>query len=211
MAGTVEQYVADYQGGDVAAFSDIYDYAETMRKVTVKTLRKKLPSVVDDHEIDALFDSALLIAVTDFKEGEGCSFATFFKVVIENRKNNLLDAVNAEKRKCDYYHSSLDASVPDDDGDSATLLATLLDENAIDAMDNLQCHAIIEALQAFRKTSTKNAVYVDLIICDSMYDTREEKHAAMREVLGSDFTASGIYKKLKKARAAFKEFFEDQQ
>lgn len=211
MAETVEQYVADYQGGDVAAFSDIYDYTEPMREVTVRSLRKKLPSVIDDHELDALFDSALMIAVADFKQGEGCSFSTFFKMVIEKRKNNLLDAVNAKKRQCDYYHTSLDASVAEDDGDSATLLTTLLDENAIDAVDNLQCHAIFDALQDFRETSPKNAIYVDLIICESMYDTREEKHAAMREVLGSDFTASGIYKKLKKARAAFKEFFEDQQ
>lgn len=214
MIGTVEQFVADFQEGNESAFSDIYNHLENTRSECIRRLRRKLPSMIGDADIEALFDDAILVATNSFQQDKGCSFVTFLKMTLEQRSKNLMSYINAEKRQADYYHVSLSATNESDDGSDETdnLLATLVDEKAINAEDNLQCSALMDSLKEFRKLSKKNREYADLIIYDSMvFESREEKHAAIQAMMGVSVKSSAIHKRVKRAKKAFKEYFEETQ
>lgn len=212
MIGTVEQSVEEFQKGNESVFTEIYLQLEGTKSECVKRLRRKIPSVIGEADLEALFDDALLYATNSFKQDKGCSFVTFLKVILEQRSKNLLRSINTEKRSADYYSVPLTATSDADseNDESSNLLATLADESAVSADENLACKDIMDVLKEFRCLSKQYKEYADLIIFDSMvFSSKAEKHAAICAYMGSTVTSSALHKRIKRAKKAFRQYFDD--
>ena len=208
MFNKIDSIVVDYQESyDDNKFVELYTELKQTREVLLHKLRKELPSSVSKDEIQAIYDDAIFRCAKKFDSSKKCSFVTFMSREIEDKRSMYVRAMNAEKRKSDNDAIALDAKVsPDSETSVAEMLA---DPLAADANDNLSCEDILTHLKTFMQSSTKNHTSGSLIAFDAVYfDTREEKHAAMRKLLGADLSTSAIHKKIKRAKLAFKEYLE---
>lgn len=186
-------------------FVELYSALGVTMKKCFGRLRKALPAVVSNDDILGLIDDAVLSCIDKFDQQKGCSFVTFFCREIEDRRKDHVRHLNAEKRQADLTAVPLDAKLDNDT--ETTLVDMLTDDTATDAEDVLVAEGILDSLRAFRESSEKNKVHASLVAFDAVYfETREEKHAAMRQLLGKDISTSGLHKKVKKAKIAFREF-----
>lgn len=191
-----------------ALFLEVYNSLEATRKKCFGRMRKSLPSAVTDADIYGIIDDAIMKCVKYFDPSKGSSFVTYLCKELESRRKDHVRHVNAEKRRGDMTAAHLDAPLEDDGG--TTIGEQLQDTGAVNVDDLLAAQDIISSLTKFKEMSEKNSIYAALIAFDYTYfETREEKHDAMRLLLGKDFTTSGIHKKIKKAKLAFKQFLEN--
>lgn len=207
MLNTVEGFVTEFQSGNESVFSDIYCQLENTRRDCIRMLRRKIPASICMADIEAMFDDALLEAATTFKDDQDCAFVSFLKYILEVKRKMLLRYINADKRKDALSAESLDKEFEPDSG--SCLLDLLIDEDAVNAEDNVTCNDLIDLLQSFRDSSKKNKEYADLIAYDCMaFSSKQEKHNAIQGMLGVSLTSSAIHKKIKRAKNAFKEYTE---
>ena len=209
MQTALENNVVEYQKSENDdIFVEIYSALIPTKRLILRKLRKSLPATILQDEIEAIYDDAVLSCVEKFSPEKGCGFVTFLTRETEDRRKMYLRYLNAEKRKSDAEAMAIDAKAS---ADSETSIGELLaDTAAVNAEDNLNCEVILDSLKNFMKTNARNHVNGSLIAFDAVYfETREEKHAAMRQLLGSDISTSGIHKKIKRAKEAFKKYLEE--
>lgn len=209
MSNKVDNIVVAYQESyDDDKFVELYNELKRTKEVLLNKLRKSLPAAVAIAEIESIYDDAVFVCSQKFDATKGCSFVTFLSRDVEDKRKMYLRQLNAEKRKSDIDAIALDAKIS---VDSETSVADMLaDPLAADADDNLNCEDILNHLKTFMQINTKNHTNGSLIALDAVYfDTREEKHAAMRRLLDCEISTSAIHKKIKRAKLAFKEYLEN--
>lgn len=205
----IDELVTEYKrNADEVVFEAIYEMLKPTRQQAAVRLRRSLPTSFGEAEIQEIIDDSVMQCIFNFSAEKGCSFITFLCRDIEDLRKMRIRKLNAEKRKSNVDAVALDATVSDD---SDTCIADMLvDTNATDPLENLQCSDIVNSLKAFMQTSHKNHIAGTIIAYDvSSFESREEKHAAIENLLGQKMTTSGIHKKIKRAKVAFKNYLEN--
>lgn len=206
MSSSVEELVLQYQDcRENAVFNELYTELLPLKKVLLLQLRKSMPTTIPYADIESIYDDAIFYCAHKFSPGKGCAFKTFVSMEVEDSRKMHLRKLGATKRRADLTAVPLDAKL---DNDTETAVVDMLtDDTATDAEDVLVAEGILDSLRAFRESSEKNEMFASLVALDAVYfETREEKHAAMCQLLGKDISTSGLHKKVKKAKIAFREF-----
>ncbi len=208
MLSTVDQQILEYTKGDSEVFYDIYVSMESFKHKCFISLRRKLPASISNEDLYAIYDDVFLNILENKSLQNQEELKKFIHVELHSRSVDLLRFVKAEKRQSLNESVTLNSKVSEDS--ETELIDIIEDASIVDPDINLACEELVSLLKKFRQVNKKNKEYADIIVCNSMlFPNQEEKLKAMCNVLGVEVTPSSLYKKLKRAKNAFKKFSEE--
>ncbi|MGX7132869.1 hypothetical protein [Enterococcus songbeiensis] len=198
----VEQLVIDYQqyeaGGmkqDFAVFN-IMQAVKAFKTARVNALRRSVPKAICIADLYALFDDALLAAMDSYKPERGATFYTYLNAILEHKKANVIEQLNRKR------------SIPV--GGTVSLSPEMAEVLTVDETGNYD--DVMTALDSYSKISKgkANNAAIILIECDLLSEVLSKKDR-IKALFNKEMTAEAVKKRLQRARADFKQYYQSQQ
>lgn len=201
---TVEQLVIDYQqyrerrtaAVEFAAFN-ILQKVKSFKTAKIYWLRRNIPHEISTADLHALFDDSLLEAMNSYKQNSRASFYTYVSAILLHKRTNAIIHLNSKK----HVPASATVSI------SEVITEMYAVQPESDSFNSVKA-ALIAYSQISSKTSANAAM---LCICmqglhgNELLDRLKQVFPA--EKLGN----SCIRKRLQRARADFKLYYQSQQ
>lgn len=204
----IETLILQFQGGIKEAFTEIYALFANERKAQSLRLRKRLPSVITTHDIQALIDDALLTAVSKFKPDGAASFKTYFRSILEYNRLDVIKHVNRKKRDCAI---KLVSTILAEDGQTIDVHEVIEDETVSQGFTDIE-NETLQLLQEYSTVNTRKQLNAQLLLLEAgSYLNAPEKYSYMRKVTGLTLNDSALRKKVQRAKADFRQWFTEKE
>lgn len=200
----IEELVTEFQEGEASAFDKIYKLLSLERQKAFSILRRSLHISFSDAECFALYDDAVLTAVTHYKKGTAL-FTTYLFAILENSRITAFRYSTARKRNfiAQFYSmNTVDAS-------GNCMLNQLADSAALQSVEFLAGDHYISLLKEFSAISNRNKLNAILIaVALRDYQTALEKYDYMRELTKLTASDIALQKRVQRAKKDFIVFLQ---
>lgn len=208
----IETLVKQYQSGVAEAFTEIYAAFANDRKTICYSLRKSLPSVITDSDIQAIYDDSLLTAADCYcyQLGGKASFKTYLYAIVRNNRLNAIRYATQKKRDCTIQ---LVSTIVNGEGQEAEATETLHDPESMKLFEQAEGCPLLEQLQEYGTVNRRTALNSVLIAWDTLgsFSTATAKYEYMRRITGLTGSDCALRKRIQRAKADFKLWLQVQE